>query len=98
MIDTPQTKLMNAIEAPLASERVFGDQYMSHCDQVCMAVAIDDKCCLKSTKRKVNLSYFNLQTLCKFYSYEATQQTSMKIYFAGISGASRHSYQRNVGS
>ena len=65
MIDTPQTKLMNAIEAPLASERVFGDQYMSHCDQVCMAVAIDDKCCLKSTKRKVNLSYFNLQTLCK---------------------------------
>ena len=50
---------MNAIEAPLASERVFGDQYMSHCDQVCMAVAIDDKCCLKSTKRKVNLSYFN---------------------------------------
>jgi hypothetical protein len=54
-IDTPQANLMNAIEAPWASARYFGDQYMSTCDQICMAVAIDEKCCFKSSKQKVSI-------------------------------------------
>ena len=45
---------MNKIEEPLASQRYFGDQYMSACDQICMAIAIDESCCLKSSKEKVN--------------------------------------------
>ena len=55
-IDTPQGVLMNKIEEPLASQRYFGDQYMSACDQICMAIAIDESCCLKSSKEKVDLS------------------------------------------
>ena len=52
-IDTPQAVLMNKIEAPLASQRYFGDQYMSTCDQICMAIAIDESCCSKSSEEKV---------------------------------------------
>ena len=52
-IDTPQAQLMNKLEAPAASARVYGDQYHSSCDQICMAVAIDETCCLVSKKEMV---------------------------------------------
>ena len=67
-IDTPQAVLMNKIEAPLASQRYFGDQYMSACDQICMAIAIDDKCCLKSSKEKVCLPFIKWHSIFKFSS------------------------------
>ena len=54
-VDTAQANLMNAIEAPWASARYFGDQYMSTCDQICMAVAVNEKCCIKSSKQKVSI-------------------------------------------
>ena len=52
-IDTPQALFMNKLEAPAASARVYGDQYHSSCDQICMAVAIDETCCLVSKKEMV---------------------------------------------
>ena len=52
-IDTPQAQLMNKLEAPAASARVYGDQYHSSCDQICMAVAIDETCCLVSKREMV---------------------------------------------
>ena len=45
---------MNSIEEPVASKKKPEDQYMGICDQICMAVAIDEKCCLKSTEQKVS--------------------------------------------
>ena len=44
---------MNSIEAPLASARRYGDQYMGTCDQICMAIAINENCCLKASLQKV---------------------------------------------
>ena len=44
---------MNSIEEPVASKKKADDQYMGICDQICMAVAIDENCALKSTARKV---------------------------------------------
>ena len=52
-IDTPQALFMNKLEAPAASARVYGDKYHSSCDQICMAVAIDETCCLVSKKEMV---------------------------------------------
>ena len=52
---------MNSIEEPVSSKKNADDQYMGICDQICMAVAIDEKCSLKSTEQKV--SNFPLVTL-----------------------------------
>ena len=52
-IDTPQALFMNKLEAPAASARVYGDNYHSSCDPICMAVAIDETCCLVSKKEMV---------------------------------------------
>ena len=68
-IDSPQADLMNKIEAPLASQRYFGDQYMSACDQICMAIAIDEKCCLRSSKEKVIFQVIRY----KLYSFSQYQ-------------------------
>ena len=52
-VGTPQAQLMNSLQAAWESERQFGDQWMGCCDQICMAVALDENCCLQSTKHKV---------------------------------------------
>ena len=56
---------MNSIEEPISSKKKADDQYMGICDQICMAVAIDEKCSLKSTKYKVgNFSLVTLSFSC----------------------------------
>ena len=44
---------MNSIENPVALQKNPDDQYMGIYDAICMAVVIDGKCSLKSSKHKV---------------------------------------------
>jgi hypothetical protein len=45
---------MNSIEGPVASKKLADDRYWDICDPICMAVAIDENCSLKSTKHTVS--------------------------------------------